>query len=90
MLRTTTTRSAGNSSSDMAEDAEFENETSSTTRSAKNSPSDMAEDAEVGGNDDGGDDKMVKRLPFSKKLNGLIRYLTSLCSNADSPLFAKR
>ena len=90
MLKMTTTRSAGNLSSDMAEDAKLGSGISSTTRSAENLPSDMAEDAEVGGNGDCGDDETVKRLPLSKKSNGLMGYLTSLRSNADSAPFAKR
>ena len=89
MLKTTPTRSAENSPSDMAEDAEVGSGTSSTTRSAENSPSDMAENAEVGGNSDGGDDETVERSP-SKKPNVPIGYLTSLRSEADSALFAKR
>ena len=75
--------------SDIVEDAEVGNATSSTTRLAKNSPSDIAEDAEVGGNGDAGDDETIKRLPLSK-LSGPMGYLTSLCSDADSALFAKR
>ena len=74
----------------MAEDAEVESGTSSTTRSAENLPLNMAEDAEVGGNDDGGDDETVKRSPLSKKPNGHMEYLTSLCSDADSASFEKR
>ena len=66
---------------DGAEDAEVGSGTSSTTRSAENSSAsvDIAEDAEVGDNDDGGDDKTVKRSP-SKKPNVPMRYLTSLRS----------
>ena len=67
MLKTTTIRSAGNSPSDIAENAEIESGTSSTTRSAKNSPSDMVKDAELGGNSDGGDDETVKKSSLSKK-----------------------
>ena len=75
----------------MAEDAEVGRRTSSTTRSAKNLSAsvDMAEDAEVG-EGDGGDDETVKRSPLSKKLNGPIGYLTSLCSDADSAPFRKK
>ena len=92
MLKISPTQSAENSLSSMdgAEDAEVGSRTSSTTRSAKNLPSDMAEDVEVGGNGDGGDDKTVERSPLSKKPNGLMGYLTSLCSDADSALFEKR
>ena len=74
----------------MAEDAEVRNGTSSITRSAENSLLDMAEDAEFGGNSDGGDDKTIKRSPLSKKSNGLMGYLTSLRSDADSAPFAKK
>ena len=75
---------------DGAEDAEVRNETSSTSRSAENLPLDMAEDAKVGGNGDSGDDKTVKRSPFSKKSSGRMGYFTSLRSNAYSALFANR
>ena len=79
MLRTTTTRSAGNLPSDMAENAEVEGGTSSTTRSAKNSPLDMSEDVEVCGNGNRGDDKTFEKSPF-KKPSGLIGYFISLRS----------
>ena len=90
MLKTTPTRSAENSPSDMAEDAEVGSGTSSITRSAKNLSAsvDMAKDAEVG-EGDGGDDETVKRSP-SKKPNVPTGYLTSLRSDTDSALFAKR
>ena len=74
----------------MAEDDEFGSGTSSTTRSDKNLPLDIAENAEVGGNGDGGDDKTVKKSPLFKKLNGLTKYLTSLCFDTDSAPFEKR
>ena len=90
MLKTTPTRSAKNSPSDMAEDAEVGSGTSSTTRSAKNLPSNMAENAEVGGNDNGSDDKTIKKSFLSKKLNGPLEYLTSLRFDVDSAPFAKR
>ena len=63
----------------MVENVEFASGTSSTTRLAKNLSAsvDMAEDAEIGKSDDG-NDKTVKRLPFFKKLNILIGYLTFL------------
>ena len=75
----------------MAEDAEVGNKTSSITRLTKNlsASMDMSEDVEVNEGDKG-DNKTVKRSPFSKKLSGPIGYLTSLCSNADSKPFAKR
>ena len=92
MLRITPTGSAKNSLLliDEAEDAEAQSRTSSTTRSAKNllASVNMAEDAEVG-EADGGDDKIVKRLPFSKKSSEFMGYLTSLRYDADSALFAK-
>ena len=75
---------------DGAEDAEIGSGTSSTIRSAKNSSSKMVEDAKVGGNSNGGDDKMVERSSLSKKLNGPMEYLTSLHSDADSAPFEKR
>ena len=80
MLKTTPTRSAKNSPSDMAEDAEVGSGTSSITRSAKNSSAsvNMAEDAEVGEND-GGDNEMVKQSP-SKKPNVPTGYFTFLHS----------
>ena len=64
MLKTTPTRSAKNSPSDMAEDAEVGSGTSSTTRSAENlsASADMAEDAEVVGNGDGHNDKTVEKI----------------------------
>ena len=64
----------------MTEDIEFGIRMSSTTRPAKNLPAsmNMAENAEVG-EGCGGDDEMVKKPP-SKKLSGLMRYLTSLRS----------
>ena len=80
MLKTTPTRSAKNSPSDMAEDAEVGSGTSSTTRSAENLSAsvDMAEDAKVGKGDDG-DDETVERAS-SKKPNVSMGYLTSLRS----------
>ena len=85
MFKTSPTQSAENlpSSIDGAEDAEVRSGTSSTTKLAKNSPSDMAEDVEVGGNGDGGDDKMVKKSPLSKKPNKPAGYLISLHSRKD-------
>ena len=74
----------------MAKDAEIGSGPSSTTRSVKYSPLDMAKDAELGGNGDGSDNKTVKRSPLSRKSNGPMGYLTSLRSDADSALFAKR
>ena len=40
----------------------------------------MGEDAEVGGNGDDDNNEMIKILSFSKKLNILIGYLTTLYS----------
>ena len=40
----------------------------------------MAEDVKIGGNSDGGNNKTVKKSPFSKNPNGLIRYFISLHS----------
>ena len=60
MLRTTTTKSAKNSPSDMGEDAEVRSGMSSTTRLAENLPLNMAKDAEVGSNGDSGDDEMIE------------------------------
>ena len=73
----------------MAENIEIGSGTSSTTRSAENLPSNMAEDAEIGGNNDSGDDEMVKRSP-SKESSRPTEYLTSLLSDADSASFEKR
>ena len=66
---------------DGAEDAEVGSKTSSTTKSAKNlSPSvDMAKNTKFV-EDNGGDNKTIKRLPFSKKLNLPTGYLTTLHS----------
>ena len=91
MLRTTKIKSAKNSLSDIAEDAEVDSKTSSTTRSAKNLSAsvDMAEDAEVGKRD-GDNNETVKRSSLSKKPNGLMGYLTLLCSNADNAPFVKK
>ena len=74
----------------MTKDAEIGSGTSFTTRLTKNflASVNMGEDAEVG-ESDGGDDKIIKRLLF-KKLSGLTRYITSLCSDADSAPFEKR
>ena len=60
-----------------AEDVEVGSGTSFTTKSAKNSLLDMSENAKVGNNDDGGDDKIVKRSPL-KKSSGLTGYFTFL------------
>ena len=92
MLRTSLNQSAKNSPSsiDGTEDADVGSGTSSITRSAKNLPSNMAEHAKVGGNSDGGDDETVEKSPLSKKLNRLMEYFTSLCSDADSAPFKKR
>ena len=83
MVRITTTKSAKNLSLsiDGAEDAKVGSKISSMTRSAKNLSTsvDIAEDAGVD-EGDGGDDKMVKRLPLYKKLNKPTGYLTSLRS----------
>ena len=86
MLRKTTTRSAGNLPSDIAEDAEVRSGMSATTRSAKNLPSDMVIDS----NGDGDDDETFGKSPFFKKSNRPMGYFTSLCSNADSAPFVKR
>ena len=69
----------------MAEDIEIGSGTSSTTRSAENvsASMDIAEDAQVGEND-GDDDEIVKRSPFSKKPNVPIRYLISLYSEKNN------
>ena len=92
MFRTTLSQSAENLPLSMngAEDAEVGSRTSSTTRLVENLSAlvDMVEDAEVGEGDDG-DDEMVKQSP-SKKPNVPTGYLTSLCSNADSPPLIKR
>ena len=69
MLKTTTTKSARNSPSEIAEDAEVGNGTSSITRSAEISLSDMAENVEVGSNCDDGDDETVEKSS-SKKSSG--------------------
>ena len=93
ILRTISTRLAENSplSMDRAEDAEVGSGTSSTTRSAKNLSAsvDMAKDAEVG-ESGGDDDKTVEKSPLFKKSSGPIGYFTSLHSDADSALLAKR
>ena len=91
MLKTITNRSAKNLPLNMVKDAEVGSKTSSTTRSAKNLSAvvDMAEDTKVG-KDDGGDNKMVERSPFSRKSSGLIGYLISLHSNANSAPFVKK
>ena len=75
-----TIRSAKNLPSDMPENAEVGSGSSTTIRSAENLPLDMAKDAEVDDNGDGGDDKMVKRLPPSKMLSGStgVSYLPTL------------
>ena len=72
---------------DGAEDVEFGSGTSSTTRSAENLPSDIAEDAKVDGNNDGGDDKIVKRSPPSKMSSGSTRasYLLMLQKKMSFP-----
>ena len=48
----------------MAKDAEVGHKTRSTIRSDKNLPLDMAKDAEVGGNNNGNDNKRVKKSPL--------------------------
>ena len=75
----------------MAKDAEVRSWTSLITRSANNllASVDMAEDVKVG-EGDSGNYETIKRLLFSKKLSKPIGYFTSLRSNADSALFAKR
>ena len=63
----------------MVEDAKVDSGTISTTRSAENLSAsvDMAEDAEVGNNDDGGDDKTVKKITsFQKCRADLLEHLT--------------
>ena len=80
MLKTTPTQSAKTLPLDMAKDAKVESGMSSTTRLAENSPSNMGGDVEFVGNSDGGDNKTIKRLIFSKKSNILIGYLTFLRS----------
>ena len=76
---------------DKAEDAEVGSGTSSKTRSAENlwALIDRAEDAEIGEGDNG-NNEMVKRSPFCKKLSGLIKYLTFLYSNTNSAPLAKK
>ena len=59
-----------------AEHAEINSKTSSITKSAENLSLDMVKDPENGGNGDGGNDKIVKKSPFSKKSSGLIGYVT--------------
>lgn len=83
-----TTRSAKNLPSNMAENAEVGDGTSSTIRSAENSSAsvNVAEDAEVGSGGDGGGDETVERSPPSKKSNVPTRYFTSLRSNTGSVL----
>lgn len=49
----------------------------------------MIEDGEVGGSNDGGNDKIVKRLPSSKKLNIPTGYFIFLYSNISNVLFEK-
>ena len=90
MIRITTTRLAKNLPSDIAEDTEVGNGTSSTTKWDKNLPSDIAENAVIGGNGDGNNGEMVKRLPLSKKPSGPIKYFTSLRFNADTASFEKK
>ena len=61
----------------MAEDAEVRSGMSSIIRLAKNLPLDIAVDFGVDSNGDGGDNKIVKRSPLSKKPNVPTEYLTS-------------
>ena len=73
----------------MTKDDEIGNKTSSTTGSAKNLPLDKAEDVEVDSKVMGVMIKWSKRSS-SRKLSGLMDYLISLRSHADSVAFEKR
>ena len=80
MLRTSPTQSAKNLplSTNGAEVAEINSGTSFITRSAKNLPLDMAEDLKIGSNNDGSDNKMVKKSSLFKKSSSSMQYLIFL------------
>ena len=92
MFGTSSTQTAKNLLLEIVKDAEVGSKTSSIIGLAKNLSASLgiAKNTKVGDNDDYSDDKTIKRLPFSKKLNVPKGYFTSLCSNADSIFFKIR